>query len=332
MLEPMSKDEGVLHGRKLVVGVDIGGTDIKLGLVDEEGQILTHTSTPLVRDRAGIADISVIYREIDRLIQNKPAREQLAGVAIACPGILDTDRGIVKRAVNLGWENIDLTGPLREQLKLPVHLINDATAATLGVRDDSISYGVTSFLFLCIGTGIGASLVIDNELFQGGYGPVLDIGHTSVIPNGVACDCGNRGCLEKYVSATSLVRRVKAELPTTSSLLHEYIEVNEKLDSKLVHRAALHGDVYANQVFRDMGFYLGICIVNSVHLFGINTIIIGGGVSQAGDVLLAPTRQVVAKRIKHTEIHIQATRLPTLAGVMGAATHLFNRLKGEVIC
>ncbi len=312
----------------LAIGVDIGGTNIKLGLIDEHGAMIDQLSLPVVRNEGGIADVSYISRTISDFIRTHRVFSRLRGVGIACPGILDTRHGIVKFAVNLGWAHIELASLLQEHLQLPVRLESDAVAGAMGERYYGAGIDQPTFLYVCIGTGVGASLIIDNEFYKGGWGSVINIGHTSIIHNGLPCECGNKGCLEKYVSAPAVAQRVRNEIHAKkNSMLHEYINEPHALDSRLVYRAAEHGDAYAREVLKEAGRLLGISLVNCLHLFGIENMIIGGGFSQAGKYFLDPARQVVAERFEEhngRKVSIVCASHPVTSGVLGAAAHWFK--------
>jgi len=312
----------------LAIGVDIGGTNIKLGLISEHGKMIDQLSLPVVRNDDGVVDVSYIANIISEFIQNNHILPRLKGVGIACPGILDTKNGIVKFAVNLGWMHIDLVSLLQDRLQLPVRLESDAVAGAIGERHYGAGIDKPTFLYVCIGTGVGASLIIDNSLYEGGWGSVINIGHTSIIHNGLQCECGNKGCLEKYVSAPAIAQQVRNEIQAKKeSMLHEYRNELHALDSRLIYHAAEQGDAYAIEVFQAAGRLLGISLVNCLHLFGIENIIIGGGFSQAGKYFLDPARQAVAERFEEhndRKVSIICASHPTTSGVLGAAAPLFN--------
>lgn len=309
--------------KSLAIGVDIGGTHLKMGLINEQGEVIDHYSVNLHRDETKIADITFITQEVAGFIERLNVRNQLAGVGVSCPGILDTNLGIVKFAVNLGWTDIPLVEMMQHQLRLPVKLECDATAGAIGEWRYGAGINQSSFLYICLGTGVGASLVVDQQIYHGDCGPAINIGHTSVIPDGKPCICGNRGCLETYVSATAILDRVRMELGSVNSILSAWVQ-SRTLNSLLVYEAAIQGDHYANEVFQDAGKLLGVSLVNCIHLFGVGTIIIGGGFSQSGDLLLESTRNTVRERFINGNVSILQSKLPTTAGILGAAANFFK--------
>lgn len=290
------------------IGVDIGGTNLKMGLVNQEGLILDEMSISLPRNDANTADISFIRQQISFYIEkNKESAGLLTGIGIACPGILDTQRGIVKYAVNLGWHEVPLVDLMQEQLKLPVRLLSDAAAGAIGESKYGAGIGLSSFLYVCLGTGVGAGLFINRKIYEGDWGPIINIGHTSVIPDGEPCKCGNRGCLENYVSASALKDRTGA-------------------DAYQVYEAASNGDLYSRSLFQEAGELLGVSLVNCIQLFGVGNVIIGGGMSKAGNVLLDPVRATVLKRFPPSSsmsVQITPAAFASTAGILGAvALHL----------
>ncbi|KRF42991.1 hypothetical protein ASG93_20795 [Paenibacillus sp. Soil787] len=312
--------------KSLAVGVDIGGTHIKLGLINEQGEVIDHYSVNLLRDETKIADIALISQEVANFIEKRNVRNQLAGVGVACPGILDTTLGVVKFAVNLGWNELPLVEMMQERLKLPVRLECDATAGAIGEWRYGAGMDQSGFLYVCLGTGVGASLVVDHHIYHGDLGPAINIGHTSVIPDGKPCKCGNRGCLEKYVSASAITDRVRMELDTANTILSKWVQ-SRALDSLLVYEAAQQGDLYSKEVFQEAGELLGVSLVNCLQLFGVGNIIIGGGFSQSGDLLLEATRKTVRARFPSDDVmkvNIKQASFPTTAGMLGAAANIFQ--------
>lgn len=315
------------HVRNMAIGVDIGGTNIKIGIVNDQGEMLGHSSAAIFRNEDRTADLKFICRKVAELIEKHDISDKIAGIGVASPGILDIDRGIVKYAVNLGWKHLRLVEIMQEQLKIPVRLECDAVAGAIGEQKYGAGVNMSDFLFVCLGTGVGASLFAGNSFYQSNNGPAINIGHTSVIYDGKPCDCGNQGCLEKYVSATAITERVRTEMHTTTTSIQNALSESRILDSYLVYEAAILGDPYANQVFREAGHLLGVSLTNCIHLFGVSNIIIGGGLSQAGPILLDSTRKTVQERFPHSDIidvNIVSGAYPTTAGILGAAAKWFT--------
>lgn len=311
--------------RKAAVGVDIGGTNLKLGLVAADGKLLDFETHPLQKCGNQNADVSAICGAVASFIEKCGGNKAVSGIGAACPGILNASEGIVKYAVNLGWKNLDLAQRMEQALGFEVAMIGDAAAAAFGEKY-ATAKKLSNYLYIGIGTGVGASLVVDNEFYKGDNGEALNLGHCSVIPDGPLCDCGNRGCLEFYVSSAALKRHALAALEGLDLRQLEFNGSGDRLESFHVYEAASRNDPLALKLFRDAGQILGIALVNCIQMFGVHHIIVGGGMSQAGDFLLKPARQEVAARFgeSYDQVHIYQSDIPTQAGVLGAAAHWFE--------
>lgn len=315
-----------MHGEKLAVGIDIGGTNIKIGLSTTLGELVAFQSIPIERNADQSVDVTFICEAVKNFIEKHSDSYQLAGVGVASPGILDTDRGVVNYAVNLGWNDLRLVEVMESYLQLDVCLVSDAVAGALGEQYYSAA-GMTNFLYICIGTGIGASYFNDGKFYKGDLGEAINIGHTSVMYNGVTCVCGNKGCLEKYVSASALAQRARSEVGEVQTLLSQYAHVPEELEAHHIYEAAKSGDTYAIKLFRKAGELLGTAIVNCIHLFGVQNVILGGGMSKAGSLLLEPVREEVAARYAIKKINILNAAMPSESGTIGAASLIFKGKK-----
>lgn len=315
--------ESVSDSSKVAVGIDIGGTHVKVGLVSEHGKILDFQSYLLVRDNSHKADLLFICQTVKSFINKHRLNSQIIGVGIACPGILDTENGVVIHAVNLAWAHVPLVDVMEKFIHVNCHLISDAAASALGERY-GIAGNVSDFMMICIGTGLGAGLIKNYQLAQVSAGGVINLGHMSVVPNGVSCKCGNQGCLEKYVSATAIIEKVTKDLKKNEKLRRNVSGSSKELYPRILFEAAKSGDSYARSVFQEAGRLLGIAIVNCMHLFNVHHFIIGGGVSQAGAYLLDPARQEASARVNQDSLKILQSTMPTEAGVRGVAHEVFR--------
>lgn len=308
--------------KDLAIGVDIGGTNLKLGLVTNKGELTEYFSLPLRKNSDHSADIHFISEIIMNFIEKHDLKQKIAGIGVCCPGFLDLENGIVKFAINLGWVSLNLVDYLQKNIKLPVYMEYDAVAGAMGEKLYGAAKSMTHFLYICIGTGVGASLYIKDGFYSFENGPAINMGHTTVIHDGVWCKCGNRGCLEKYVSAPAVLDRYSMFL---NSMKSECQMVN--LDSDLVYKAALSGDSDARSILREAGELLGISMINSLHLYGINNIIIGGGLSQATSYFMETAKNVVSERFENhskSKVNIIQALFPTKCGVLGAAAKVFS--------
>ncbi len=313
----------MVHGeKKLAIGVDIGGTNIKLGLVASNGEVMDDVSLPVRRNKDLSANIHHICEAVHQFIGKHDLQQEVEGIGVSCPGVLDLENGVVKYAINLNWSHLNLVEILQGYTQLPVCLEYDAVAGATGEKIYGAAKSLDHFMYICIGTGVGASLYTNDNFYSFENGPAINLGHTTVVHDGEWCLCGNRGCLEKYVSAPAVfnryvmgqgVRNADGQLP--------YMNAN------LVYQAALSGDLNARSILQEAGELLGISMINSLNLYGINTIVIGGGLSQAQSFFLETARSVVAERFKNhsnSEVSIKQAHFPTKSGLLGGAAKVFN--------
>lgn len=275
--------------KELVVGIDIGGTNTKIGIVDREGNLLHHTSIETtayieVEDYFnGMADT------VKMLCKNLTADQKLVGIGVgAANGNYYT--GTIERSTNLRWKGvIPLAKMFTDAFQIPCLLTNDANAAALGEMVYGNAKGMKDFLVITLGTGLGSGFVCNGELLNGHNGIAGELGHTSVNPNGRFCNCGKRGCLETYVSATGIRR-------TVYKLLADYLEPSElrgisyeDLNTKMITDAALRGDLVAKQCFEYTGRILGLKLADAVVHTDPEAIFIFGGLAQARELIFTPT-------------------------------------------
>ncbi|GIN72317.1 glucokinase [Bacillus sp. J14TS2] len=310
----------MMKNAQIAVGVDIGGTNIKIALVTEYGEWIDSQSLLVKRDAAHCAELDFICQAIKSFIDKHNVYPQLSGIGVASPGIVDTDNGVIEYAVNLGWNHVRLVEIMQNKLHLNVHLLSDSVAGAIGEQLYTAA-DLDHYMFICIGTGLGASLIQNGEAFNGAGG-AINLGHMSIIHNGKQCNCGNTGCLEKYVSASALIERAKVDLNNNYNAFK-----SQELTPHHLFEAAENGDTYAISLFQETGQLLGMAIVNCIHLFGAHNYIIGGGVSQAGRYILDSAQREVKSRYKENEIRIIQSTVPTAAGVVGAAMYVFERGK-----
>lgn len=296
------------------VGIDLGGTNAQ-GAAAQKGKILRRGKVP-TRSSLGPA---VVLDDIADLALDLAAGQPLTALGLGLPGLLDLDRGVCVVAENLGWEEVPIVAPLSDKLGVPVFIENDARVAALGEYSQGKAQGCKHFIYLTIGTGIGAGIFIDGRLLQGSRWSAGEVGHMVMDPQGPACTCGNRGCLEALASATAIARDGrKAAKANPDSLLNT---LGDEIDAALVFRAAATGDSVADEVLAKALTWLGLGIANLVNVFNPQLVVIGGGVSLAGDQLLNPVRAVVercAMRVQKETVSIATSSLDDTAGVAGA--------------
>jgi glucokinase len=318
-------------GLKSILTLDLGGTNIKAALVTPEGRLEYFGSYATLAERgpAKLIDRMVSIVE-DIVIKNKLELDKMPVIAIAAAGILDINNGIVTASPSLpGWRNIRLREILSEKLGVNIHLINDASAAALGEHRLGAGKGLKNLIYLTVSTGIGGGIIINNELYTGTDGCAGELGHMIVETNGPECNCGSFGCLEIMASGTALasetVKRIKdGEISQVMDMVNG---ITENITAEKVALAARRGDPLACSMVNRVAFYLGIGMSNIINIFNPEMIIIGGGLSKMGEMLLRPARKVVrerALRFPSRNTRIVRARLGDNAGTIGAALSAFG--------
>jgi glucokinase len=311
-----------------VVGVDVGGTNVVVGTVPEDGRNLYGKMTEPTDINGGP---DAVVNQITRLVLASlaSARKELGndieiiGVGIGSPGPLDTESGTVLMTPNLGWTNMPLRDRVSKAVGLPATLDNDANCAVLGEWWRGAAQGGEVVLGLTIGTGIGGGIVLDGEIFHGASGVAGEIGHATIDQTGRRCNCGNYGCLEAYASGPAIARRTLEGLEAGApSKLPEYVGGDlARITARTVSEAARDGDTFCLDVIRETAHFLGGAIANLVNIFNPDTVVICGGVTLAGDHLFEPLYNQVRRRAFAPAVEacrIVAGTLPGTAGVYGA--------------
>lgn len=316
--------------QKFIIGVDLGGTKISAGALTADG---THASG--VRNIAtqpelgaeGVVDRIVGLIEgviLDTINESGAARKDFLGIGIGAPGPLDRARGLVVVAPNLGWRDFPLRDRITSQLGLPATLDNDANCATVGEWWLGAARGGRNVVGITIGTGIGGGLILNGELYHGASDVAGEIGHTTIDVNGRLCKCGNYGCLEAYASGPAIATRAREALvrEDTASLLPSIVDGQlDRITAEIVYDAAKKGDGLANEIVRDTARYLGAGIATLLNVLNPDTVVIAGGVTQAGEALLTPLRTEVRRRAFSPAVkaaRIVPAELPGTAGIVGA--------------
>jgi glucokinase len=313
-----------------VVGVDLGGTNIVIGLVPSEGGRAVACRTVLTEPEAGpeqaVERVTTVVEESigETLRQGGGRREDILGVGIGCPGPVDLAEGCVQDAFNLGWSGFPLRQRMSDALGLPASLDNDANCATYGEWWQGAGRGVSTLVGLTVGTGIGGGLVLDGKLAHGASGTAGEVGHTTINFTGRRCKCGNYGCLEAYASGPNIAARAREGLEAgAESMLPELAGGDlERITAVTVYEALLLGDAYAQEVMLETAKILGAGVANIVNTLNPDMVVIVGGVTRAGDHLFGPLRSEVRRRVfkvAESVCTIVPGELPETAGVVGAA-------------
>lgn len=309
----------------LYIGVDLGGTNIAVGLVNEQGEILCKGSTPTAMPRGYAEIIADIAAETLRVIEKSGhTLEEVKAIGVGVPGVYDPKTGNVVVCVNLGWKDVPFEAEMKKYIDKPIYVDNDATVAGLAESVAGVSAGVENSVFLTLGTGVGGGIVIGGKVYSGSHNVGSELGHMIIEMDGEACNCGNYGCFERYASATAIIcdgRRALKQHP--ESMLGTLCEGDaDKMTAKTVFDAAKEGDETAMNVFRRYVKGLALGIVNIINILDPEVIVLGGGVSKAGDFLLDAVREAVKPHILFKALpyaRIEIARLGSDAGIIGAA-------------
>jgi glucokinase len=306
----------------LACGVDVGGTKIAGGVVDENGTILEE-----LRVESPATDVAAIEAAIERLVTELRTRHPIEAVGVGAAGYIDKARAVVLFAPNLAWRDLDLKADLQRTLGLPVVVENDANAAAWGEFQFGAGHDVDDLLLVTVGTGVGGGLVLDGSLYRGAFGVGAEIGHMRVVPDGILCGCGNRGCFEMYASGSALVREARAAARAGSLLAADLLELAggdpEAITGPLVTEAARRGDTFAREQLASIGRWLGEGIASLTAVLDPAVVVVGGGVSAADELLLGPVRTAFGAQLTgrghRPSLEIRRARLGNRAGLIGAA-------------
>jgi glucokinase len=304
------------------VGIDIGGTKVLGGVVDQSGRVLA-------RDRRDTPRLSAAAVEdvIVEIVEGFGHDHDIAAVGIGAAGLVDSARSTVLFSPHLAWRDEPVREAVMSRVTLPVVVDNDANTAALAESRFGAGRGHRFVLCVTLGTGIGGALVQDGRVFRGAHGLAGEFGHMQVVPDGHRCQCGNRGCWEQYASGNALVRDARELVASDSPLAHRLREVGggeaSGITGPLVTAAARDGDPLAGELVADMGRWLGIGLANMTAALDPGCIVFGGGVSEAGELLLAPTREAFSRQLlgrgHREEPTIVGAALGPEAGFIGAA-------------
>lgn len=269
------------------IGVDLGGTNLRAAVVDEDGKMLTKVELETEVSRGREVVVDELCRAVQQASQEMRAKSQgtseLYGIGVGVPGLIDSETGLLVESPNLpGWSDYDVKGDIERRLNTAVILENDANAAALGEQWLGAGRDAGSMAMYTLGTGVGGGLVLDGEIWRGWNGMAAELGHANVEPEGHPCNCGSHGCLEQYASATAVVRMAREAL--ASGAATELRKVADGgLDSRAVYECAMRGDAEAKKVFERVGRALGLAIGTMVNTLNLPLYVIGGGVSSAWD-------------------------------------------------
>lgn len=311
---------------KYYVGIDLGGTNIVAGVVDEQYNILAKASTKtncprpdreIARDMAKMA--------IQAVENAKLTMDQIEWIGIGTPGIANSRDGIIEYSNNLGFVNTPMVKYIQEDIDKPVFVENDANAAAYGEFVAGAAKGANNAVCITLGTGVGGGIIIDGKIYAGSNFAGAEIGHTVISVDGPQCTCGRKGCFEVFSSATGLIRMTKESMAKNpDSSMHKLVaERSGKVTARIAFDAMRMGDAAAKAVVDDYIKYLAAGITNTINTFQPDILCIGGGVCNEGDALLLPVKELVAKEVytrnSKQNAQIVIAKLGNDAGIIGAA-------------
>ena len=303
------------------IGIDLGGTNIAVGVVDGHHRIVAEASLPAGAHRPAEQVVADMCRAVELALDKAgltPA--DCASIGVGTPGTCDPERGVVVRAYNLNWFDVPVCAMLTAHFGLPARLSNDANCAALAETVAGAAVGCRNMMLITLGTGVGGGIIVDGRIVSGLGGAGGEPGHSLLVLDGEPCTCGRRGCWEVYASATALIRQGReAAAAHPTSLLNRYPE----LTGRDVFDAADAGDEAAKAVLERYYVYVAAGITDLVNILGPEMVLLGGGISRQGEALLGPVREYVADhcfggRLRKPPV-IQCARLGNEAGIIGAA-------------
>ena len=303
------------------LGIDLGGTNIKGGVVNETGEIVREASRPTRVEQGP----DVIADGIAALIRELEQGEKFEGVGLGCPGTVDDETGEVLCAFNLNLIHYDLRAAIRERTGYEIRLGNDANVAALAEAKVGVGRGAHSVVVLTLGTGVGCGVVLEGRMLTGYTGAASELGHMVIREDGYPCSCGRRGCFEAYSSATALIRMTKEEMERSpDSAMHAVAKENGGVDGRTAFTAKERGDAAGAAVVAEYVKYLASGVTNVINIFFPEIIAFSGGVANQGEALLAPLREEVAKQDFGRKYVKKFTRLVNCtlgyqSGIIGAA-------------
>ena len=312
---------------KYAVGVDLGGTKVKLGIVSSQGRIVKKISVPTLAKEGADKSKSQILKGIKELLKNN--KKNIVGIGVGSPGVVSLKKGTVENPPNLpGWGKVHLGKIISKEFSLPAFVENDANAAAIGELIYGSGKKLNSFIMVTLGTGVGGGIIYDKKLFRGDFGGAGEIGHITIDKNGPKCKCGSFGCLETYLGNNYIISNVKEELKyNQNSKLYELVDNDlEKLSPRIINEAAVLNDEFSQKVIKDLGKTLGYGLASIINVFDISNIIIGGGVAGFGKPLFKATKDSIKNRVLLSlkpRVKVLQASLKNNAGIKGASSLVF---------
>ena len=307
------------------IGIDVGGTNVKIALVDEKGKIKYSNSVPTRAEMGYEYTVNNIKKAIyDLLKETKLEPKNIEGIGFGFPGQVDYKSGIVRLAPNIpGWVDVPIAKLIEDEFHIPTRVDNDVRCAALGELNFGAGKGCENLICITVGTGIGSGLIVNGKLVRGASNAAGEIGHIKLQMNdGPICGCGDTGCLEAFASGPSIVAMAEDYIRGGKSTKFREMANSNPITPYIVCEAAKAGDPVAKRIFTIMGEYIGIGMASVVNLLNPEKIIVGGGVADAGEILMTPLKETLKKRamkIAGEAVEVVPAQLGNTAGVIGAS-------------
>ncbi|HTK81210.1 MAG TPA: ROK family protein [Bacteroidota bacterium] len=315
--------------KTFAIGIDLGGTSIKTGVVDKKGKILDQIS---VDSKASKGPPSVIQQMIFTIqhMFGKYKETECMGIGIGSPGVISVNEGLVKNPPNFAnWDEVSLSKAIRKATDLPIFVENDANVAAIAEANFGAGAEYKHFLYVIWGTGVGGGIIVDKKIYRGPYGGAGEIGHVSIDYNGPVCNCGNHGCIEAYIGQRYLSQRTKEILKSQPkdmppSKIIDFVDGNlDKIDPYIISMAAEQDDRIAREILEEAGKLLGYALVSVLNVIDVRVVVIGGGISAAPHYVYKAMESALRSRIlkpNKAAVRILRAQLGNSAGMIGAAS------------
>lgn len=314
--------------KRYVIGIDLGGTKICGAYADIDGNVLSKYTLPTNASEGETAVLSRITTVIETVIKESGrSLDEVAAIGIGSPGPLDAKKGFILDSPNLPFKDFNLVQPFADKFGVPTYLENDANVAAVGEFLFGAGKGTENMVYVTVSTGVGGGAIINGKLYSGSTSNALEIGHTTILPGGPKCNCGNNGCAEALASGTAIARQAREAI---ASGLETSLKKYEVVTSYEVFKEAENGDKVAEDILHKSLRYLGVCVSNLIVSFDPEMVVIGGGVSKGGEIVFDIVKEVVQERCLKSMAEackIVPAGLGTDAGVMGAVALAITKSK-----
>ncbi len=322
--------------RGYVVGADMGATHLGLVVADFAARVIKEIETPFTIEQGPQSGLQMVDTQMRELLSQADLRlEDILAVGVGVPGPINTDAGAVTAPpIMPGWDNFPIRTHLQDLWHCPVSLNNDAELGALGEWAYGAGRGERHLAYIKVGTGVGAGLLFDGRIYAGATGSAGEIGHITIIDGGPRCSCGNNGCLEALAGGSAIARRAIEAVKSGRRTHLSSIDPLDSITARDVAAAARLGDLVSQQIVSEAGKYLGIAVAGLVNLFNPNVVVVGGGVSQMGDLLLEPIRQAIRDRSLRSAaqaVRVTSAVLGRRSSSMGAVVQALNVALHQII-